>query len=164
MKWLKTCLCCMTVILVGVASAVTRASARTVNEVPSPTQASCPGFCMICAVFELQYMVTPAGPGLPGNDEEATSMCGHHVPCSFECRMTLQSEIRSVEKAVASNSPHEIARLLSQSRYLEYNRDRRAMQILGCQPDQVVAHLPLLSDGLVHELETQVPSSGAGQQ
>ena len=96
MKWLKTCLCCMTVILVGVASAVTRASARTVNEVPSPTQASCPGFCMICAVFELQYMVTPAGPGLPGNDEEATSMCGHHVPCSFECRMTLQSEIRSV--------------------------------------------------------------------
>lgn len=144
-----------TLALLAMGIATPRASAREITPSDARAFGECIGFCMICEVFELKYMTIPASPTTPGNDTDDNNQCGHHTECQFECRQSLRSDIKSVGRVVAASDPTALVKLLTRTPGVEYNVKRHAIQIVGCNSDQIVAYFPL-DQQMAHDVQSAV--------
>lgn len=131
------CIVLFTSASVGVA--VTDASApRSTHAEP---QSSCVGWCFVCDVWENKFNVIPSD--VTPNDTDDNVQCGHHTPCSYECRISSNETAERVVGAVANNDVKRLRRLLHSVPGLKYNEERQALQLDGCQAGTIVLHVPL---------------------
>jgi len=138
-------------MLLGIAAVLLTASvavAATARTQPASTpgntavSAACLGWCGWCDILENKYEVIPVE-NFP-NDSESTSLCGHHVPCMWECQESRSThDINSLTRAVAEADVNELRSLLRDVEGLELNLERHAIQLAGCTEGDVVLHIPL---------------------
>lgn len=122
----------------GVATAAREPAIVVGGGVP---QATCVGWCFICDVNENKYLVIPSP--IIKNDEDEDVACGHHVPCPADCRVSMRQDVETIVRVVASSNDKALRQLLKEVEGLEYNQDRRALQLEGCNKNDVVLHIPL---------------------
>lgn len=145
----------------GLARATTTTgTGRSAKAVEAP-QAACAGWCFFCDVLENKYIVTPDD--VTPNDEDASTVCGHHTPCAFECRISTNTTVNHILRVVATANDEQLMLLLRQTPGLKVNLSRRALQLDGCQPGSVVMHVPI-SDPQVALLSTQGAVVAVAQQ
>lgn len=145
-------------LVAGGASAAALTSSAPTGFQTHANEASCPGFCYTCGALPLTYAVVPMDHEF-SNDADESVACGHHV----ECRGCLVSStlVDTLIKAIGDDDHALIARRMSAEEgwRIRLNRDRSALQLLGCDSTEVTTHLSL-APGTLKTLTEALSASG----